>query len=52
MILCTCGESTPLHPAVESFRQGWQEALQGETRPIAELWEDIDAGSHDVSNPG
>jgi hypothetical protein len=37
-------ESITLKPAVESFRQGWQEALHGETRPVSELWEDIDAG--------
>ncbi len=36
-------ESIILKPAEESFRQGWQEALQGETRPVSELWEDIDA---------
>ncbi|MGH8071218.1 MAG: hypothetical protein ACRERE_39510 [Candidatus Entotheonellia bacterium] len=37
-------ESITLKPAAESFRQGWQEALRGETRPVSELWEDIDAG--------
>jgi hypothetical protein len=37
-------ESITLKPAAESFRQGWQEALHGETRPVSELWEDIDAG--------
>lgn len=37
-------ESITLKPAVESFRQGWQEALCGETRPVSELWEDIDVG--------
>ena len=37
-------ESITLKPAVESFRQGWQEALQGETRPVSELWADIDVG--------
>ena len=36
-------ESIILKPADESFRQGWQEALNYETRPIEELWEDIDA---------
>jgi hypothetical protein len=25
------------------FREGWSEALAGETRPISELWDDIDA---------
>lgn len=30
-------------PAEESFRQGWQEALRGETLPISELWTGIEA---------
>jgi hypothetical protein len=41
-------EGITLKPAEESFRQGWQEALRGETRPVSELWEDIDAGSRGV----
>jgi hypothetical protein len=36
-------ESIFLKPAEESFRQGWQEALRGETNPVSELWETIDA---------
>ena len=36
-------ESILLKPAEESFRQGWQEALRGETNPVSELWETIDA---------
>lgn len=40
--------SITLKPAEESFRQGWQEVLRGETRPVSELWEDIDAGSRGV----
>ena len=36
-------ESIPLTPAELSFRQGWQEALRGDTLPVSELWEDIDA---------
>ena len=35
-------ESVTLKTAEESFRQGWQEALQGETRPVADLWTDKD----------
>ena len=31
-----------LKPAQESFRQGWQEVLVGETLPIETLWEGID----------
>jgi len=37
-------KSITLPTAEESFRQGWQEALRGETRPVSELWEDINAG--------
>jgi hypothetical protein len=36
-------ESVVLKPAEASFRQGWKEAMQGETRPVSELWEGIDA---------
>ena len=35
-------ESVTLKPAEESFRQGWQEALRGETRPVAYLWNDAE----------
>ncbi len=31
-----------LKPAEVSFRQGWQEALAGQTRPVSELWDGID----------
>ena len=36
-------QSIALKPAEESFRQGWQEALRGETLPVAELWTGIEA---------
>jgi hypothetical protein len=36
-------QSIALKPAEESFRQGWQEALRGETLPIAELWTGVEA---------
>jgi len=36
-------ESVALKPAEASFRQGWREALAGETRPVSELWKGIDA---------
>ncbi len=36
-------ESVALKPAEDSFRQGWKEALAGETRPVSELQEGIDA---------
>ena len=35
-------ESVALKPAEASFRQGWKEAMAGETRPVSELWEGID----------
>jgi hypothetical protein len=36
-------ESVELKPAEASFRQGWKEALAGETRPVTELWKGVDA---------
>ncbi len=36
-------QSVTLPPAEITFRQGWEEVRQGETRPVYELWEDIDA---------
>jgi hypothetical protein len=36
-------ESVMLKPAEASFRQGWQEAMAGQTRPVSELWEGLDA---------
>jgi hypothetical protein len=36
-------ESVTLQPADASFRQGWREAKAGQTRPVSELWEGIDA---------
>jgi hypothetical protein len=36
-------ESVALKPAEASFRQGWKETMAGETRPVSELWEGIDA---------
>lgn len=32
-------ESMSLKPAEDRFRQGCEEALAGETRPVSELWE-------------
>jgi hypothetical protein len=37
-------ENVTLKLAEDSFRQGWKEAMAGETRPISELWDGIDAG--------
>lgn len=36
-------ESVAPQNAEESFRQAWQEAINGETLPISELWVGIDA---------
>jgi len=36
-------ESITLKPAENSFQQGWQEAMEGETMPVDELWVGIDA---------
>ncbi len=36
-------QSVTLPPAEISFRQGWKEMMLGETKPVYELWEDIDA---------
>ena len=36
-------QSVTLPPAEIGFRQGWQEMTLGETKPVYELWEDIDA---------
>lgn len=36
-------ESVALKSAEASFRQGWQEVQAGQTKPVSELWKDIDA---------
>lgn len=36
-------ESVALKPAEASLRQGWQEAITGQTHPVSELWESVDA---------
>lgn len=36
-------ESVTLKPAEKSFHQGWKEARAGETRPVSDLWEGLDA---------
>ncbi len=43
LIIRVFRESVALKPALASFRQGWKEALAGETQPVSELWEGIDA---------
>ncbi len=36
-------ESVALPSAEDSIRQGWREALTGDTHPLEELWVGIDA---------
>ena len=36
-------ESVTLPSAESSFRQGWQEAMTGNTIPLSQLWDGIDA---------
>jgi len=36
-------DSVALKPAEECFREGWRDASRGETIPVSELWEGIDA---------
>jgi hypothetical protein len=38
----TC-EGEALQSAESSFHCGWEEAMTGQTRPVSELWDDIDA---------
>ena len=37
------GEFVTLKSAEESFRQGWHEAVTGQTIPLSQLWDGIDA---------
>ncbi|CAK0764543.1 conserved hypothetical protein [Gammaproteobacteria bacterium] len=39
----TLRESIAIKPASSSLRQGWGEARQGMTYPVATLWDGIDA---------
>lgn len=39
----TLHDSIALKPAAESLRQGWAEARQGVSYPVADLWEGTDA---------
>lgn len=42
-IVRTYRQSVALNSAEDSFRQGWQEAMEDNTLPLASLWEDIEA---------
>ena len=39
-------QSVSLQPAEESFRQGWKEALNGDTLPIDGLWSNLNGADH------
>lgn len=41
-LIRTFRESVTLKHAAASFSQGWHEAQQGDTYPVATLWDDID----------
>ena len=41
-LMRTFRESISLKSAEASFRQGWHEARQGNTFPVATLWDNID----------
>ncbi|MFN9890556.1 MAG: hypothetical protein ACK54D_13330, partial [Pseudanabaena sp.] len=34
--------SQELEPAIESFRRGWDDVMNGRTKPIAEHWDGLD----------
>ena len=36
-------DDTPTEVVLEGLRQGLQEALAGQTIPLSQMWEDIDA---------
>ena len=38
----TASEEQKLDPAVECFQRGWDDAMNGRTHPISELWDGID----------
>jgi hypothetical protein len=42
-IIHTFRESVQLNNAAQSFQQGFQEALAGETQPIETLWDDLES---------
>lgn len=36
-------DDDPPETVIEGIREGWQQTLAGEVRPISELWEGVDA---------
>jgi hypothetical protein len=37
----TASQEQKLDPAVECFQRGWDDAMNGKTHPISELWDGI-----------
>lgn len=35
-------DDEPLETVIEGIREGWQQALAGEVRPVSQLWDSID----------
>lgn len=35
-------DDDPMETIIEGIREGWQQALADEVRPIAELWDNVD----------
>ena len=42
-IIVLVSEEQELSSPQESFRQGWQDVIQGNTIPVSQLWDGIDA---------
>ncbi len=38
----TSSQEQKLDPAVECFQRGWDDAMNGRTHPISELWDGIE----------
>jgi len=38
----TASQEQKLDPAVECFQRGWDDAMNGRTHPISELWDGIE----------
>ena len=36
-------EGVTLASAEDTFREGWKEAISGQTHPVTELWDETDA---------
>lgn len=40
--LDTDPDDDPIETVIEGIREGWQQALAGEVRPVSELWSSLD----------